>query len=224
MIRAYHTSGLQAEGVVRWRMDSRVSDRLLLTFTGVLLAGCDRQADAQECGHDVGESLPGPPTLVAARMESDLIVRLTFSEPLASIAGVNPASFRISWASYSAGYPGYVGYTAYYDPTLAFCLGSDYCPNEYTDVVELDCAEDDPAALLLRLDTFSHYICELFNDVGGPTSLFPHFDDDLATITDLDGEPLASIAAHFVTAPDGYAIVDGDFPNYPMRIPIDCPP
>jgi hypothetical protein len=206
-------------------MSSRITDGLRLTFTGVLLAGCEStKADEGACGHDAGESLPGPPTLVSARMETDLIVRLTFTEPLASVANVDPGSFRISWAYSYEGYSGDPGYTSYYDPMLLFCLASDYCPDEYTDVVELDCAADDPASLLLRLDVFSHYICQNMNRYGGPSSLFPHFDADIGAITDLDGEPLASIAAHFVTAPDGYAIVDGDFPNYPMPIPIDCSP
>jgi hypothetical protein len=188
-----------------------------------LLAGCQPKQDEGSCGSDLVESLPGPPTLVSARMESDLIVRLTFSEPLASVADVDPGSFRISWADSYAGYSGDPGYTSYYDPALLFCLSSDYCPYEYTDVVELDCATDDPRALLLRLDFFPQGICELF-EITGESPLLPHFDANLATIEDLDGEPLASIAAHFVTAEEGYATIEGDFPNYPIPIPIPCPP
>lgn len=211
-------------------MDSRLTPALCLSFTGVLVAGCQSE-DKDACGQEGGESLPGPPTLVSAQMQTDTLVRLTFSEPLASFADVDPASFRISWA-FSEG-PGYYegdpGYTAYYDPMLLFCLSSDYCPYEYVDVVELGCAADDPAAIILRLDVFSHYICNLFDDIamyyeGYQSPLLLHFDANLGVITDREGEALESISPDFVTAPDGYHMVDGEFPNYPMRIPIECPP
>jgi hypothetical protein len=207
-------------------MDPRVVSSLRLSFTGILVAGCQTPGESadQGCGTECDGSLPGPPTLVSARMDEQELVRLTFTEPLASVADVNPASFRISWAWYGMGYAGYDSYTAYYDPMLLLCLASDYCPGEYTDVIELSHAPDDPSSLLLRLDVFHPYICESIGYYAdAPSPLLPHFDAGIATITDLDGEPLASISPEFVTAPDGYLEVDGNFPNYPMSIPIECP-
>lgn len=207
-------------------MESRIFGSLGLSFTGVILASCQTpgQNSGPSCGDTSSESLPGPPTLVSAQMINYELVRLTFSEPLAPVDGVDPASFRISWA-WAYAYSGYDAYTSYYDPMLLFCLSSDFCPGEYTDVVELGCASDDPASLILRLDTFSPMICNLIGFYADyPSPLLPHFDAALGTITDLDGEPLASISPAFVSAPDLYLEVDGIFPNYPTRIPIECPP
>jgi hypothetical protein len=207
-------------------MERHAVGSLCLSFTSALLAGCQND---EECGEGSADSVSGPPTLVAARFVEQKVVRLTFSEPLAPVDGVDPASFRLSWSWYYEGDPGYSSpYTSYYDPMLLFCLSSDFCPGEYTDVVELSCDPDDPSSLLLRVDAFSQHICnnistfmEYYEDYTSP--LLVHFDAGIGSITDLDGEPLASIAPEFVTAPDYYLTLDGNFPNYPMRIPIECP-
>lgn len=223
-------------------MNSRIVDGLRLSCAGVLVgcgpgqstdddeAGKETSEDTgneggpEACGDVEGGNLPGPPRLVSARLDGDLLVRLTFTEPLASVAGIDPASFRISWPFYGAGYGSYVGYTAYYDPMALLCGITDYCTGEYTEVVELGCAADDPAALLLRLEGFrADLICPLFAQ-DDSALLLPHFDASLGAITDLDGEALASLGAHWVQVPDVYTEVDGEYPNYGLRVPIECPP
>ena len=210
-------------------MDPRAIGTLRLSFTGLLLAGCQTGGDdAPTCGDTSLESKPGPPTLVAAQMIDNTLLRLTFSEPLAAVVDVDPASFRLSWTWSSPGYDGYAGYTSYYDPAAALCGSTDYCPGQYTEVVELRCAPGDPTSLILRVENFSQYICGIIDDLSmiNPdytSPLLPHFDAMIGTITDLDGEPLASIGPDFVTEPDVYLDVEGEFPNYAMRIPIECP-
>ncbi|MFV8753445.1 hypothetical protein ACNOYE_23080 [Nannocystaceae bacterium ST9] len=177
----------------------------------------------QACGEVPGGNLAGPPRLVSARLDGDALVRLTFTEPLASVAEIDPASFRISWPFYEGGYGGEPGYTAYYDPMALLCSATDYCTGVYTEVVELGCAADDPAALLLRLEGFAtDVICNLIA-YDPSAQLLPHFDASIGPIVDLDGEPLASIAAHWVQVPEVYTEVDGEYPDYPLRIPIECP-
>ena len=208
------------------KMDPRAVGTLRLSFTGMLLAGCQPGGDdGPTCGDTSLASLPGPPTLVAAQMIDNTLLRLTFSEPLAAVDGVDPASFRLSW-TWSSG--GYYSYTSYYDPAAALCGSTDYCTGQYTEVVELRCAPGDPTSLILRVENFSEYICGIINDLSGvyqdyTSPLLPHFDAMIGTITDLDGEPLASIGPDFVTEPDVYLDVEGEFPNYGMRIPIECP-
>jgi hypothetical protein len=203
-------------------VNSRRVGTLCLSFTSSLLAGCD--ADDEECSEGSASSVPGPPTLVSARIIEEKLIRLTFSEPLAPVEGVDPASFRISWAF---GEPGEYAYTSYYDPMALLCGGTDYCPGEYTDVVELRSDPCDPSSLILRVDTFSKNLCKIiaggmaiYEDYTSP--LLPHFDANIGMITDLDGEPLASISPEFVTETNVWLDVDGYFPNYPMRIPIEC--
>jgi hypothetical protein len=206
-------------------MDPRAVGPLSLSFTSILFAGCQAGDDAPTCGDTSLDSVPGPPTLVAAQLIDDTLVRLTFSEPLAAVGDVDPASFRLSW-TWSSDYSG--AYTSYYDPAAALCSATDYCIDGYTEVVELRCAPGDPTSLILRIESFPEAICNIIDELssyyqeyGSP--LLPHFDANIATITDLDGEPLASISPAFVTAPYGYLEVDGEFPNYAMRIPIQCP-
>lgn len=204
---------------------------LRLSFTGMLLAGCQPNSeDGAQCGDTSLQSLPGPPTLVAAQLIDNTLLRLTFSEPLAAVDDVDPASFRLSWAWSNSGYAGEPTYTSYYDPSAAFCGNTDYCPDEYTEVVELRCAPGDPNSLILQLEGFHEPICEFFNDISNyyedyTSPFLVHFDAMIGTgtITDLDGEPLASISPDFVSEPDVYMDVEGEFPNYAMRIPIECP-
>jgi hypothetical protein len=207
-------------------MDSR---KLLgLSFTGALLAGCQPgDEEAAQCGDTSLASKPGPPTLVAAQLIDNTLLRLTFSEPLAAVDEVDPASFRLSWTFSGPGYDGYEGYTSYYDPVAALCSATDYCTGEYTEVVELRCAPGDPSSLVLRLENFPTHICNIINQFsnyyGYTSPLLPHFDAMIGTITDLDGEPLASISPAFVSEPEVWLDVEGEFPNYAMRIPIECP-
>ena len=237
-------------------MHERASSALRLSFTGLLALGCNvkdpgddeaaegsgesesGETSSDETSGDDGQDLlpacgerppgggvPGPPTLLSAEFEDDfLLVRLTFSEPIASVDDVDPASFRISVASYYEGYE--YSYTQYWDPMTLLCATTDGCWNDYTDVVELGCAEDDPAALLLRLDIFhGEYLCPILDWAGmyGTVhSVLPHFDASVDAIVDLEGEPLESIAAHWVQSEQLLVNIDGDFPNYPMPIPIPC--
>lgn len=210
-------------------MHLRAHQGLRLSFTGMLLAGCQQPGseDGPTCGDTSLESKPGPPTLVAAQLLDNTLLQLTFSEPLAAVDEVDPASFRLSWVFSGASYAGYEGYTSYYDPVAALCSATDYCTGQYSEVVELRCAPGDPTSLLLRLDNFPTQICVLINQLTGlyeyTSPLLPHFDAMIGTITDLDGEPLASISPDFVSEPDVYLDVEGVFPNYAMRIPIECP-
>jgi hypothetical protein len=237
-------------------MHERVLATLQLSFSGLLALGCNAKESGDEeaaegtdesstdesstdetsgddgqdllpaCGEPPSTgSLEGPPTLLSAQFEDDfLLVRLTFSEPIAPVDEVDPASFRISAARYYGGYD--YDRTYYWDPMLLFCSFTDGCFGDYTDVVELGCAEDDPAALLLRLDILhGQYLCPIFDYgamYGTEYMLLPHFDASVGQIVDLDGEPLESIAAHWVQNDQLAALIDGNFPDYPMAIPIPC--
>lgn len=209
-------------------MDARAIGTLRLSFTGLLLAGCQTGGDdAPTCGDTSLESKPGPPTLVAAQLIDNTLLRLTFSEPLAAVDEVDPAAFRLSW-TWSGGSDYYGAYTSYYDPAAALCGSTDYCTGQYTEIVELRCAPGDPRSLILRIENFSDYICGIIDDLSmiNPeytSPLLPHFDAMIGAITDLDGEPLASISPAFVSEPNVWLDVEGEFPNYAMRIPIECP-
>lgn len=188
-------------------------------------SGTDGGDEFPPCGErPPGGGEPGPPTLIAAAFDDDLVIRLTFSEPIASVDEVDPASFRISAATVYA-YQAEAS-TSYYDPMVLLCSFTDACFEDYTDVVELGCAEDDPAALLLRLDIFAgQYLCPILANAemyGIEWLLLPHYDAQ-GGISDLDGEPLESIAEHWVQNPELGAQAEGEFPSYPMRIPIPCP-
>lgn len=207
-------------------MEPRRLATLGLSFTSLVAASCQAGAE-DECGDEAGASQPGPPTLVSARFVDERVIELSFSEPLAPVDDVDPSAFRISWTWSASGGAYYEAYTAYYDPMLALCLSTDYCEEESTSVVGVRCSPGDPSSLLLTLDRFSPLACQLINDFqsydpGYASPLLPHFDAEIATITDLDGEALASIGPDFVTTDDVYLEVSGEFPNYPMPIPIDC--
>ncbi len=181
------------------------------------------------CGErQPGGGVAGPPVLQSAVFEDDLLIRLTFSEPIASVDEVDPASFRISVGRYYEGYyEGESGYTLYEDPMAALCSFTDACSDNYTDVVEIGCAPDDPTSVLLRVDILHHeYLCPIFDDAstyGLEFEFLPHYDAAAGMITDLDGEPLESIAEHWVQSEELGAYVEGNFPDLPMRVPIPCP-
>jgi hypothetical protein len=203
----------------------------ILSFAGLCSLACepgpassDEGGGSEDGGTECaagGSSVAGPPTLVAAKLDEETVIRLTFSEPLGSLDEVDPAAFRISWAiAYDYGPSDQ--YTSYFDPMDILCLSSDFCTYDYVDVIDVACAPDDPAALLLSVDVFHPYICQFLIDPQGSSMLLAHFDADLTTVADREGEPLASISPEFVTVDSSYLEVDGLFPNYPMPIPIDC--
>lgn len=88
-----------------------------------------------------------PPVILGARFIARDRVQLTFSEPLASVEGVNPRQFRLSRA-YSATDSGYRNYASGYYYDIA---GTDVYEQPLV-VIELELYDDQPEVLALSLN------------------------------------------------------------------------
>jgi hypothetical protein len=187
----------------------------------------------------------GPPQLIAAQVLDQFTVELFFSEPIATISGIDTAKFRLS-AAFSNAY--YAQGTWYSD--LGRWNGEEvcheYCYGDYTEGPE-NCYEwcYTPAGpnvhvqgvlngytsdrVLLTLDQpITSNLCKQLQDRienGADTAaIFLHYSNNGQGITDLEGEQLDAIAEHWVLLTQQYySYQQGTFPSMNPFIPIACP-
>jgi hypothetical protein len=177
--------------------------------------------------------------LVDVDFGDDRSLVLTFSQPLASVDGVDPEAFRISLARART------ELTQYYEPGQ-FGLVED-CLEEcfFDDIIQEEICEQacpgDPAEITVAtLDNAEHdyrIVLELSNAIGKPQcdwidqSRDDNWEAGFTVAYDGDREPpvrstsgqrLDSIMAHWVDGPD-FEEVDDRFPSGTPVTPIPCP-
>ena len=159
------------------------------------------------------------PVLIDAEAISDTEIRLSFSDALADVAGVDPEQFRIS----SGGYYTDTAQTWYQDPgyyamsniyAVSIANDSDY---DYALLVTLSGSLDEICSYMATWEEVPTYADVL---------LYPHFDPEIPTITDENDNPAQPFAPGWVQAdPTNYTVVGGHFPEMddpPLGFP--CPP
>lgn len=170
------------------------------------------------------------PELEDARFEDASTVVLTFSEPLASVDDIDPAShFRLaSGFALEA-----LDQTIYYDLSHHFPYGvpvqggdaSGTWPRHgFTTVTRVE-QGDDPAQLRLTLDyPLEHYVCDILvaaEAMGIPAGIHLHYAEaGFPRVTDEAGNPLAEFGAQWASV---FTTRDGQFPELDPRISIPCP-
>lgn len=144
----------------------------------------------------------GRPEVVDAELVSGDLLRLTFSEPIAPVAGIDPNDFRLS-VGMAKSYRTYA-YAYYYD--LADASDSDLPFLELRDMTLVD-----PRVLELHLEPdFDLAVChELLDELAMMTSepgiqvrggVFLHYLPSRAAIEDLEGNPLAAMGSDWLLA------------------------
>jgi len=184
-----------------------------------------------------------PPALVGAEFLDPQILRLSFTEALASVNDVNPKRFRLSIGRfYENPYYGY-SRTLYNDPEdfnhNIYCAeecyyGSCYEQCYYGPTLELDILDlladaDDPAKIVLFLEQpVTPSLCQLITNISGAAAgglLIHYADGGSSQITDLAGLPLAATGSTWVKLSEQhYHTIDGQkFPEQNPFLPIPCP-
>jgi hypothetical protein len=176
-----------------------------------------------------------PPELEEARFEDGSTVVLRFSEPIASVGDVDPAShFRLGTAFVLDDLQG-GQLTVYYDLSEHF---ADGIPGQGADasapwfrhgstVVAAIERGDDPHELRLSISyPLYYYVCDLLAEaatLGIPAAIHVHYAQaGYPRVTDEAGNPLADIGAWWVG--DSFATTTpGVFPELDPRLPIPCP-
>ena len=190
--------------------------------------------------------VPGPPQLIAVGFADNLTLALTFSEAMAPPTAVDPRQFRLS-AAIAPMDEQYYGYGTYYSEVGRW-NGVDYHCDEYcyegmchqrcweycytppgppVRVAAITQPADRPDILLLTFDNgIGPGVCAHLQQYPDPWihDLFIHYTTQgAAPLTDTVGEPLASIAEHWVLQPDvQYAYVEGTLPFMQPQLPIPC--
>jgi hypothetical protein len=144
----------------------------------------------------------GRPEVVDAELVSGDVLRLTFSEPLAPVAAIDPNDFRLS-VGMAKSYRTYA-YAYYYD--LADAVESERPLLELRDLTMVD-----PRVLELHLEPdFDLAVCHdllaelatLTNEPGIQVrgGVFLHYLPSKSAIEDLDGNPLAPMGSDWLLA------------------------
>jgi hypothetical protein len=176
-----------------------------------------------------------PPELVDARFEDLYTVVLRFSEPIAPVDDVDPAShFRLGTAFVLDDLEG-GQLTVYYDLSEHFGNGvpgqggdalGPWQRHGATVVAALE-RGDDPHELRLSISyPFYSYICEILTEAAMldiPAEIHVHYAQaGYPRVTDEAGNPLVDIGAWWVG--DSFATTQpGVFPELDLRLPIPCP-
>lgn len=179
-----------------------------------------------------------PPQLVGVEFLDPQILRLTFTEALASVEQVNPKRFRLSVARYSPQYYYSTPQTGYYDVGLfnndcdyyyGPCYSYDPVPADPIDVLP-DAYNPAQAVILLSNPVFSR-TCDVVEQVANPSppgsrgGLLLHYAaGGNAEVTDLAGLPLGGIGVEWIkTTEDVMFVQYADFPEQNPFLPIPCP-
>lgn len=188
-----------------------------------------------------------PPQLIAVELLDPQILRLTFTEAIASVDAVNPKRFRLSLAFYRPEYYYSQARTTYYDLEIFnnervceyVCYEYDYCyeqctylPPQPVDPIDVvpDTYDPTQAILLLSSPIFTR-VCQTAANFGGGFpegsrgGLLLHYAaGGAAQITDQAALPLASIGIEWVKTDEQYMFVDyANFPDLNPFLPIPCP-
>jgi hypothetical protein len=182
-----------------------------------------------------GPEEQSPPELEDAYFEDLSTVVLRFSEPIAAVDDVDPAShFRLGTAFVLDDLEG-GQLTVYYDLSEHFGEG---VPGQGADalgpwqrhggtLVAAVERGDDPHELRLSISyPFYEYVCELLGEaatLGIPAGIHVHYAQaGYPRVTDEAGNPLADIGGWWVS--DSFATTQpGVFPELDPRLPIPCP-
>ena len=210
-------------------MDPRLGART--SFASLLaLVGC-------------GEADVTPPELIDAAFipaspgeRPDRLI-LRFSEPLAPIADVDPAHFRMSSALVIDDLQGH-DLTVYYDLANHFSEGlpgqagklpdldGPWPRHAFTNVVGLERGEADDELIVQLSYPIEIEVCDALDQaaaLGNPAGIFVHYAEaDYPRITDAAGNSLADIAADWIAA-NGVATAPGAFPSLDPALAIPCP-
>ncbi|PRP90407.1 hypothetical protein ENSA7_82920 [Enhygromyxa salina] len=172
------------------------------------------------------------PVLEDARFEDPSTLVLSFSEPIASVADIDPVThFRLgSGFALDA-----LGVTVYYDLSHHFWDGfpgsgadaSGLWPRHGFTIVSLVEPGDDPSQLRLTLAyPLTYYVCDnlsLADEMEIPAGIHLHYAEaGFPRVTDEAGNPLADIGAWWVSASFS-TTQPGAFPELDARMPIPCP-
>lgn len=191
--------------------------------------GDDADAEASSDVSETEGSFEGPFEIVAAELEGDTALLLTFTHPLGPVAGVEPSDFRISWV-FSTHYVNYYG-SGYYDGTQYFDPNSF----EYSNTLRVIALEN-VSDLTMRLEFEDPLISEACEYIAywaetppAPPSaringLFLHHRAGASPVANAQATPLASFGATWVDYPSVYmhAYTFG-MPELDPRIEIPCP-
>jgi hypothetical protein len=173
-----------------------------------------------------------PPVLESAQFEDPSTLVLQFSEPLADVDDVDPAThFRLE----SAFFLDATNRTIYYDLSHHFAYGvpgqganlsGPWKRHGFTRVSRIERGED-PTQLRLSLSyPLLHYVCDnliLAEAMAIPAGIHLHYaQGGFPRVTDEAGHPLGDIGAWWVEA--GFSKTQaGAFPELDLRMPIPCP-
>jgi hypothetical protein len=172
-----------------------------------------------------------PPELEHAELEDPSTLLLSFSEPLAPVDEVDPAThFRLA-AGFVLG-----EITVYYDLSYHFLAGGpdqqaaqvDSWPRHGNSLISGIERGDDATQLRLTLAyPLEHYVCDEVSeatalDIPGGIHLH-HAEAAYPRVTDEAGNALADNGAWWVSVPGILTTQPGAFPELDVRLPIACP-
>jgi hypothetical protein len=188
------------------------------------------------CGAGAGGSQdPAPtataaqPKIVAASLDGQGALRVTYSEPMQPATGVDPAKFRLtvayytrpasgsnkySYGYYTKGYYAAADHTIYSEVGHVAVLADGSGPNE--SVLQLGSTFDATAsckqiAALNAANPNAHAGLYLhYSEAGSPT------------IQDSEGNKLSSLAAYWASDPT-VEQATGDFVGKPIPVSLSCP-
>jgi hypothetical protein len=196
---------------------------------------------------DTGDEDTGPNDIpleleLARFNKTGKFLLLRFSEPMASVDGIDPNDFRVSLAT-TWQYQGYYGYAyksaRYSDPNIY--LGYDYYYYGYGYkplVADLIANGKKATDILLRfVDPMEADACQQYIDLqaayadydaqanaDAKIGLFPHYSPGVVPVQSADGEVLAAIGPEWVEFGGTYMELYGEFgwPNLDPQIEIPC--
>lgn len=192
----------------------------------------DGDGDTFESGTDEteGETDGGPFELLSGHFEDSDTIVLTFSNPLGSLASVEPAAFRISLGytnPYVNPYGEVYGGSYYWDPNY---IGYSYYPGYY--YFRVNALYAGPQSHQLRL-AFDHLLdpttCDLMDSVDpqppAEIGLYTHYAPGGVPLRDNLGVALAPIGPEWaeLAASYQYSFYEPGFPNLDPKIEIPCP-
>jgi hypothetical protein len=174
------------------------------------------------------------PKIVSAQLEGTTALRVTYSEAVKPVAGVDPGKFRLtvayytrpasasgkySYAYYSKGYKGY-GYgaaehTVYSDVAHVASVDNDKVSAEQT-VLQLG-SSFDAATACQEIKAFNAA------NSNARAGLYLHYTQaGSPTIEAEDGTPVESLAAFWSKDPT-LEQISGDFTGKPIPVALSCP-
>ncbi len=175
------------------------------------------------------------PKIVSAQLEGTTALRVTFSEAVKPVTGVDPGKFRLTvayytrpasasskynYAYYAKGYKGTYGYgapehTVYSDVAHVDALASDKVSAEQT-VLQLG-SSFDAATACQEIKAFNAA------NPNAQAGLYLHYTQaGSPTIEGEDGTPVESLAA-FWSADPTIEQIKGDFTGKPIPVALNCP-